>query len=337
MFFNIAIKAKQSDKNMNLFNYTNKISGDRMLIVISAPSVNDKYYRNSFKDIISFDIRFAKSIMGRDNVVVIADKDTIKFLKEKLPDDILLEADISDIWIRDFSTAVPSKMIQFVYDRPKEKYIQSSFKNFSSKYKLVFEKSDLKVDGGNIVDNNKDSIIITEKILKRNPGYTKERIIKKLKEVLGVSKVAIIPMDEEYLGHADGMVMFLNDNTVVINDYAEDENLKLKLIKSLNEGLKGINIFEVSGDGYEDDSYGPYASAYGIYVNSVVTNNFIYAPVFNNSIDSSAIRTIQSESNKKVIPVDAENVSKLGGSVRCLSWQLTGNNAEKIIKAARKD
>ncbi|HJO94486.1 MAG TPA: agmatine deiminase family protein [Victivallales bacterium] len=322
---------------MNLFNYTNKISKERMLIVISAPSLNDKYYRKSFKDIINFDINFAKAVMGRDNIIVLVDNDTIKYFKKELPDDILLEANISDIWIRDFSTVIPSKMVQFVYDRPKEKYIQNSFKNFSLMNKLRFKQADLKVDGGNIVDNNRESIIVTEKILRRNPGFTKESIIVKLKKILGVSNVAIIPMDEEYLGHADGMVMFINDNTVVINDYSADKKLKLELIKSLKDGLKNINIFEVSGDGCEDSSYGPYGSAYGLYVNSLITYNYIYMPIFNNNIDCSALQTVQMKSNKKIIPIDAENVSKLGGSVRCLSWQLTGENADKLIKAARKD
>ncbi len=40
---------------------------------------------------------------------------------------------------------------------------------------------------------------------------------------------------------------------------------------------------------------------------------------------------------KPVIEVEANGVCDLGGSVRCLTWQLTGDNAEKLIMAARED
>ncbi len=54
--------------------------------------------------------------MGKDNIVVLADNNTLPYLRGKLPEDILLEAEIQDIWMRDFTTVLPSKMIQFVYD-----------------------------------------------------------------------------------------------------------------------------------------------------------------------------------------------------------------------------
>ncbi len=77
--------------------YTNKFQKDRMLIVIATPSVEDEYYKESFQDILDFDIRYAKAIVDHDNVVVLADKNTIPYLKGRLPDDIILEVEIFDI------------------------------------------------------------------------------------------------------------------------------------------------------------------------------------------------------------------------------------------------
>ena len=99
--------------------------------------------------------------------------------------------------------------------------------------------------------------------------------------------------------------------------------------------MKNINIIEIEGSGY-GKKYGKFASACGIYVNSVVTNKYIYVPVFNKPKDKKVIETIQNNTSKTVITINAENVCFLGGSVRCLSWQLTGVNAKKIITAARK-
>jgi hypothetical protein len=38
-----------------------------------------------------------------------------------------------------------------------------------------------------------------------------------------------------------------------------------------------------------------------------------------------------------VITINAEGVCSMGGSVRCLTWQLTGENAEKLILAAKEN
>ncbi len=188
--------------------YTNTLQHDSMLIVITAPSIEDPYYKKSFQGIIDFDIQYAKAIMGHDNVVVLADKKTIPYLQDKLPHDVILEADVLDIWMRDFTTVHPYKMVQFVYDRPQEKRIQKSFAYFAKENRLNFTKSRLKVDGGNIVDNGEDQIVLTTKIFDRNPHLTETQIISTLKNLLGATHIAIIPMDEEYLGHSDGMVMF---------------------------------------------------------------------------------------------------------------------------------
>ncbi len=48
------------------------------------------------------------------------------------------------------------------------------------------------------------------------------------------------------------------------------------------------------------------------------------------------INIIKENTDKNVITVNAENVCYLGGNVRCLSWQLTGDNAKKLIESARK-
>ena len=43
---------------------SNIISNDRMLLVLSAPSVYDTYYTSAFQLIVDFQINYAKAIMG---------------------------------------------------------------------------------------------------------------------------------------------------------------------------------------------------------------------------------------------------------------------------------
>jgi agmatine/peptidylarginine deiminase len=309
---------------------------DKMLIVISAPSIQDPYYKDAFNDIIEFDVQYAKAIMGKDNVVVLADKDTLPYFKNKLPHDILLEAEVEDIWIRDFGTVHPSKMLKFAYDRPSETSIEQSFVTFAKENLLDFSSSTLKVDGGNVVDNNQGRLILTEKVLARNPTLSYDQVIAQLKSELNATEIAIISMDETFLGHSDGMVMFVDEDTVIMNDYKGSPDLKAEVLAELKEGLTGVDIHEIDGAGY-GEQYGNYASACGIYVNSVVTHRYIYAPTFGTpDKDTAAVQKIQSLTDKTVVTVDTQKVCYLGGNTRCLSWQLTGENAKKLIEAARR-
>ena len=77
--------------------HTNKITDDRMLLVLSAPSVNNNYYYEDFYEIIDFMVDYANTVMHNDNVVVVADKATMPYLKDKLPKDVLLKSKIKMI------------------------------------------------------------------------------------------------------------------------------------------------------------------------------------------------------------------------------------------------
>jgi len=52
--------------------------------------------------------------------------------------------------------------------------------------------------------------------------------------------------------------------------------------------------------------------------------------------DTQMLKLIQSHTGKKVVPVYSAQVADLGGSVRCLAFQLKGELAERLIKLAKK-
>ena len=73
LFVNISCSKDTSnnDAPMNTVSYTNKVSPDRMTLVLAAPSVNDPYYRSRFEDIVDFQVNYAKAIIDNDNVIII--------------------------------------------------------------------------------------------------------------------------------------------------------------------------------------------------------------------------------------------------------------------------
>ena len=312
---------------------------DRHLIVMAAPSVNNSYYKDFFQDLIAFDIAMAKAITGNDQIVILVDKKTKKYFKGKISEDILLESDIADIWVRDIGTVFPKNPMNFVYrpnylEKKISHEIDTSFHQFTNQVGLEFRQSTIVIDGGNFVDNGLDKAVLTERIFKDNPTFQKQDLIQAIKQEIGLSKIAVVPEEKgDTTGHSDGMVMWVSDSKLLLNQY--EEPFRSKVLSVLKFSLPNVEIIEVPW--YPTSViYDGFPSAVGIYVNSIVTDNYIYMPTFGKTAqDRQLLKLIQSNTGKKVIPVYAKKVADLGGSVRCLSFQLKGEFAEKLITLAR--
>jgi len=63
-------------------------------------------------------------------------------------------------------------------------------------------------------------------------------------------------------------------------------------------------------------------------------DKYIYMPTFNSPYDDEMLALFEANTNKTVVPVPAEDVCFMGGNVRCLSWQVKGQNANKILNLA---
>lgn len=331
----------KEDKNKMSQTYSNQVADDKMLLVLSAPSVHDSYYKSAFQRIVDFQIDYAKSILGNDNVVILVDKETKPYFTSKVPEDILLVDDVRDIWMRDFTTVNPMQPVQFTYTwasmtQKQSKEVQKSFSQFADRYQIQRAKTDLMLDGGNFVDDYAGRVITTTRFMQDNElSYSKAK--QKLKNTLGAREVAILEPDEEVLAHSDGMVSWVDQNTLLVNDYSKTPSFRTTVMDELKASFPTAKIVEVPVE-YKTNPKGEwdgFESACGVNLNATVTHNNIYVPTFNMAHDQKALMIIKQNTSKKVIPINAENVCPMGGSVRCLTWQVTGDNAVKLIQAAR--
>ena len=310
-------------------------NSNKQVIVLAAPSVDNAYYKEVFEDIVDFQVEYANRIDGRDEVIILVDRKTRKYYDGRVEEYVLVDANIGDIWIRDFSPVIPGAQVKFNYlpdylDRADANYIDNSFENWYRNVGLVYgKKSRLILDGGNVVDNGNGRIVVTDRFLYDNPRYNKRSAKRILKKLLKATEVAIIKeTPEDATGHADGMLMWVEENKLLLHD--QPASVKSKILKELKSSFPGVEIVIVP-DYYQFEEWGGFTSACNIYVNSLVTNNYIYVPTFNDSHDKEMIDFIQSHTTKEVVEVAAEKVCFMGGSVRCLSWQLDGTFAEDIL------
>jgi agmatine/peptidylarginine deiminase len=310
---------------------------EKSLFVLSAPTIKTEIYASKLTEIIEYMINFANLVHGKDDVVILADADTLPLFEGKVPSNVLLEANIKDIWIRDFSSVIPSKQVKFKFlpsyrEAEDAKLYENSFEEWFEKNGLeYYAKSDIILDGGNVVDNVAGTrVVVTERILKDNPSLTKSDAKNKLKQLLRVNEVAIIPEPpNDTTGHADGSVMWPMDDKILLIKGSEPEHTET--VDELKISFPGVEIVEIPN--YIPNTFWHnFNSAENCYVNSIVTDNYIYMPTFNNQHDAEMLELFQSHTNKTVIPIPAENVCKMGGSVRCLSWQVKNMNKIKLLQ-----
>lgn len=225
----------------------------------------------------------------------------------------------NDIWMRDFMPvkSMDGKYIQFDYHprylKKYPKYITDS-NLIAKQLGIEIIKTDIKLDGGNFVCYN-GKAIITSRIFKENPNYSKQELTDKIKNLLKLDKIIIIEEENDTYGHSDGMVRFVDDNTVLINEYSEKDFKYKKVLTDVleREGLKYIEI----------PSTDNISNAIGLYINYLQFENIIVLPAFNIDNDKKALEIFKEIFKEyKILQLDCTEIAKDGGVLNCISWQL---------------
>ena len=254
----------------------------RELIVLAAPASDDPYYAGVADAIFDFHVAFAQQIEGRDDLIVLTDRKSSARYVAALGKSRVRVLPMADIWMRDFTLSNASEPVMFRYTaagqgagkrgQHEADAVQDQFAALAESAGLSFGETNLFNDGGNFVDDYAGSIVVSRKFLRDNKlGEDAARAA--LKRFAGVSHVAFIDSDEQGgLEHADGVVAFVDVNTLVINTYAEDPAYAEKLRADLEAGLPGVVIHEIvtpyDGTRIYDKRFG---SACGLYTNALVT------------------------------------------------------------------
>ena len=135
--------------------------------------------------------------------------------------EVIIITGANDLWCRDFMPIqiAANKFVQFVYDptyyhHKDYRHLQTDINKLSYVPAGEIIKSDIVLDGGNI-NHFKKTAIVSDRIFKDNPGYEKVELINELTNLLELNKLVIIPsVPYDITGHSDGMVKFINEDTL---------------------------------------------------------------------------------------------------------------------------
>lgn len=236
-----------------------------------------------------------------------------------------------DIWCRDYMPVqTPSgKLIQFRYDPSYLKDAQYAESRSDVRYvdevnniKPIF--SEINLDGGNVVMFG-NKAIITDRVFSENPDWARERLLTELSELLEC-EIIIIPAyktDYDFTGHADGMIRFIDGNTVLVNDLDQD----LKYMRdTITKAINKANLRYINFPWFEHKIKGNSDHAIGIYINYLEVGNLIVMPVFGvpGNKDAEALAKLKEVFPEKIIEtIDYNDIAMTGGILNCSTWVIT--------------
>ena len=233
-----------------------------------------------------------------------------------------------DIWCRDYMPIQnkSGKFIQFKYEPSYLKNdngwdeSRSDVEKVCKLNNIDVESSDINLDGGNVLLYN-GRAIISDRVFSENQDWNREKLVSELSRLLECEIIIIPSENDDMTGHADGMVRFVNRNTILGNKLADEYKYWRDGMQKVIEqyGLKYIDVpFFLPKDPKHP------LSAIGVYVNYLEVNNLIILPVFGRDEDEQVISIIKSVFPDRIIEtIDYNDVAKEGGLLNCTTWVIT--------------
>lgn len=197
----------------------------------------------------------------------------------------------------------------------------------------------LKLDCGNFICNDK-YVYLTDKVLKENNELGEIHIKQMLNAVTGLTPILIEENKSDPIGHMDGYMNFIDDNTALLATYPSFPFLKddIDFISHLEEDLisKGIEVIKLydrpvgegaNNCGCNDKSHSScFFSARGVYINLLQLNRTIILPEF--TLPTKRESDFYNKINQEILEglgfevkrINCDMLSKFGAVLHCISF-----------------
>ncbi|MBW3595720.1 MAG: agmatine deiminase family protein [Planctomycetes bacterium] len=231
-----------------------------------------------------------------------------------------------DIWVRDFLPVQVenSRFIKFAY-RPD--YLRGYPHLITGDEVLPhvghlgeIDSSDLVVDGEMSSAPKGRSCSRTRCCLREISSRTEAEVTGELRRLLGVDRVILIPSDpHDEVGHADGVLRFLDDVTVAVNDYASVNPSYGRTVASVLTS-HGLCVEQLPHfvEEYEQDGI---SAAVGNYINFLRVQELVVVPGYGSNEDAEAVRRLRRLlPGSTVVPLSCAELAREGGVLNCVSW-----------------
>lgn len=232
-----------------------------------------------------------------------------------------------DIWAVDYMPIQVNlnEFVQFVYHpsylTKYKKYAKtiSDTDAICSMIDINTIKSNIILDGGNIT-RCENTVIMTERVFIDNSHYEKNALINKLYELFQANNIFFIPEHpDDFTGHSDGMLRFLDEHTIIINDYKRERK---SFCKAFDSSIKrtGLNYVKIPYNVYSNKSI---EQANGEYINYLHVGKTIILPIFELPEDDSVLEQFsQLFPHYNISAINSNEIANYGGVLNCITWNI---------------
>ena len=228
-----------------------------------------------------------------------------------------------DIWCRDYMPVriESGKLIQFRYEpcylkgKSEWEESRSDVREVCRLNGISAQFSDINLDGGNVLICS-GRAILSDRIFPENPNIDKNELVARLSDLLECEIIIIPTIHGDLTGHADGMVRFVDRDTLLGNSLEAE-------YKYWREGMQKVlteyNLSYIDIPFFEDKAHPD--SAIGVYVNYIVVNNLLVVPIFGREQDKDVLAILHKAfPNKLIESIDYSDVALEGGLLNCTTW-----------------
>jgi hypothetical protein len=234
----------------------------------------------------------------------------------------------SDIWCRDFMPIQldENTFCQFVYAPDYLRgfaHLVTPPENCRLPFMTSYRQEAIVLDGGNVVAS-RTKVILTDKVYQENPAVARPRLRERLEEVFQAECIFIPKEPYDEVGHSDGVVRFVTEDRVLINDYSGVDPGYGERLRSLLEkyGLD-VDTFPLFEEKGRRRRPGDLRSAVGLYINFLRVGDVVVLPGYGRPEDQVAVEKMQRALPRAAVSqVPCRSLAEKGGVLNCISWTI---------------
>ncbi|WP_346855404.1 agmatine deiminase family protein [uncultured Draconibacterium sp.] len=285
------------------------------------------YISEYLKDDVSNKVKYGEHVYQQLNNI-----DEIEIKK--------IEKHSKNVWCRDYMPikGATGELVHFDYSPPymmdtdKWKARRPKREDLRNDLKVPSIDSDIILDGG-AIEIHGTSAIVSDRVFRDNK-LPEEEVIEKIKKALKLERLIVVPQHPfDFTGHVDGMVRFIDSETVFISEMLADGKVKELEVETnsyrrqlidnwyyafkyslINAGFK-LEKLPCTAHLNKNDK-----SGHGIYLNFLKLDGLILMPSYKQDEDFVAQKQLETLYGAKVIMIDATELSEEGGMINCVTW-----------------
>ncbi len=175
-------------------------------------------------------------------------------------------------------------------------------------------------DGGNYMVDKHNRLFATDRLYSNNPGIPPNHIDTILETYMGIDTIfTFSALSNDYWGHLDMQIKLLNDTTFIIST-VDQWHADYQILQNNLAALQAIEHPE--GKEYTIVQI-PKAQNWKTYINSLIVNDAVLVPVYNDPRDAFALQTYQDlMPDKVIIGINSNAMIGWEGAIHCITNQI---------------